>query len=293
MYSTVCLNCIAELPTYNKPSLITTIFFFIARNLTRIIMRMKATSAKFRATKPGHTDRIIDHSGAIVPLISEDREKSELFFIGTAFYISQTGILLTAKHNLFNRQGEQFNNLGVFHLLPDQKFILRPVLKVAYNSEYDIAYLLPSAIFVDETTILGSDAVVLSDTIPELGDQLGTYAYPNSIMKDAVGEVNPTFYLGDCTEFHPNGFGLLKNPCIQTTIHIKSGASGGPVFDKNGRVFAVCSTGFDLVEGEEPISFVTPIFPTFNFLLEDDSGRTTVAELINQGVINLKRSGEE
>jgi hypothetical protein len=69
-------------------------------------------------------------------------------------------------------------------------------------------------------------------------------------------------------EFHPDGFGRLKHPCLQTSVEILSGASGGPVIDSAGRIFAVNSTSFDLNDGGEPVSFVTPIAPLLDVVFK-------------------------
>ena len=61
---------------------------------------MNAKTAYFNNSKFGESD----HTSAIVPLISENKQTGELFFIGTAFYISSSGILMTVKHNLFDKK---------------------------------------------------------------------------------------------------------------------------------------------------------------------------------------------
>ena len=46
----------------------------------------------------------MEHTKAVVPLNSTDKN-GQIFFIGTCFYISIAGILMTAKHNLFKKNG--------------------------------------------------------------------------------------------------------------------------------------------------------------------------------------------
>ncbi len=248
---------------------------------------MTETSGYFRNSK----NETSEHTSAIVPLISEDKKHNKLFFIGTAFYISNLGILITAKHNLFDKNDKLFDNLGVYHFLPANQYILRPIRKLTYSNDYDIAYLLPEEIKYKGTELVLSQSLVLTDSTPEPGEQLGTYGYPNSKMDNYRADFNPKFYKGNCTEFHPNGFSILKSPCYQTTILIKGGASGGPVFDKNGKVFAICSTGYDLIEGEENISFVTPISPSFNMTIEDGTNETTtISNLIERKIIVFEKN---
>ena len=63
---------------------------------------------------------------------------------------------------------------------------------------------------------------------------------------------------GHVQELHETGFSNLKNKCYQTSINIKSGASGGPVI-KDNKVIGINSSGLELQINEEPISFITPI----------------------------------
>jgi V8-like Glu-specific endopeptidase len=254
---------------------------------------MDAKSAHFFSSKTGETN----HSPAIVPLISENKKTGEGFFIGTAFYISSSGLLMTAKHNLFDKKNLHFDNLGVIHFLPNNAYILRPIRKITYSHEFDIAYLLPEAILHKGKDVVTNPCLTLTDSVPEFDDQLGMYGFPNTKTVDADGEFqfhfNPEFYLGKCREYHKDGFSLLRNPCYQTSINIKSGASGGPVFDKNGHVFAVCSTGIDLGDGGENISFVTPIIPSFSLVLEDGAGnKLSISQLIEKKVVGFKNSAK-
>lgn len=245
---------------------------------------MNAKTAYFNNSKFGESD----HTSAIVPLISKNKQTGELFFIGTAFYISSSGILMTVKHNLFDKKNNLFENLGVFHFLPNNNYILRPIRKMTYTDNYDIAYLLPDQILDKNNMSINSPSLVLTESTPEINEQLATYGYPNSRMDKVEVHFNAEFFLGNCVEYHSNGFVLLKNPCFQTSILIKSGTSGGPVFDKSGKVFAVCSTGFDLIPGEENISSVTPIKPSFNLILEDGSGnKMSILELIDKKIISF------
>jgi S1-C subfamily serine protease len=63
---------------------------------------------------------------------------------------------------------------------------------------------------------------------------------------------------------HPAGRDkvLMPTPCFQTSAPFRSGMSGGPVIGADGSVMGVVSTGFDLGEGEGPISYATPVAPS-------------------------------
>jgi len=201
-------------------------------------------------------------------------------------YVAGSGILITAKHNLFDKKGKLFDNLGVYHFLPDNHYILRPIKRGVYSNEFDIACCLAPDILDREKNLVISPSLILTNELPKEGDQLCMSGYPDSRVTkiDGAAAFNAIseFYLGTCGEFHGEGFGLLKNPCFQTTIKIKSGASGGPGLDKSGHVFAVASTGYDFGNDEEEnISFVTPILPSLITMALEDGERNifTIPEL--------------
>lgn len=247
---------------------------------------MDVKSSVFTNQKGEH----FEHPPAIVPLVTIDKEKDCYVFIGTAFYISNSGVLLTAKHNLFDNKKKLFENLFVVHFFKNESYIFRPIRTTTYSNEHDLAYLLPEGILDKEGNTVDSPSLILTDAIPEYDEQLGMYGYPNSRILRSDGSTNIYFnsepFLGKCRDYFPNGFSILKNPCFQTSILIKGGASGGPVFDKNGNVFAVCSTGYEIDDGGENISFVTPVSPSFNLVLNDNAGNELpILELIERGII--------
>lgn len=90
-------------------------------------------------------------------------------------------------------------------------------------------------------------------------------------------------YMGQIVEYYPDGTFLLKSPCYQTNMEIKSGASGGPVLREN-KIIGVNSTSFGTSEEEEPISFITPIHFLYDLKLRDSDGvETSVRELMEHG----------
>ncbi len=234
-----------------------------------------------------------DKTTAIVPLVASDKSNGSTFFIGTSFYVSNQGILITAKHNVFDKDNKLFHNLRVVHFFPNKEFTIRRILNVTVANNYDIAYLIPEGLVDKDKNLIASDSLILTNNSPQIGDKLATYGFANTrleMIKDNIkANFNPEFYLGMCKEIHINGFSLLKNACYQTSIQIKSGGSGGPVFDKDGRVFGICSTGIDLHDDGENISFVTPISPSFNMTLIDQNGlQLSITELIERKIITFR-----
>ena len=102
----------------------------------------------------------------------------------------------------------------------------------------------------------------LTTSSPSVGEAVVTYAYPETEIE--AGEIRQvlnfkaTFYYGKLEDCFPHGRDrtIHPEPCYQTSIVTRGGASGGPVMGKDGRVFAVNSTGFD---GVDSVSFSSRI----------------------------------
>jgi hypothetical protein len=97
---------------------------------------------------------------------------------------------------------------------------------------------------------LRNKVLVLTSRLPQAGDLVSTWAFPKSRHKHEgnSGHVSiaPKLYDGEVLKEYPSGRGgLLPGRCYETNLAIEGGASGGPVFDEHGHVFAVNSTGFN------------------------------------------------
>ena len=135
----------------------------------------------------------------------------------------------------------------------------------------------------------------LTPSIPHIGQRVYTYAYPNNEIKHGkIQEIYlyPDFFDGSIQKIYQNGRDsvMLPGACVQTSMFIHGGASGGPVFDSLGKVFGVNSTGYD----NDDLSFITPIYTIENLLLDDISipsnstGKVRVRELIDNSFISYE-----
>jgi V8-like Glu-specific endopeptidase len=123
-----------------------------------------------------------------------------------------------------------------------------------------------------------------------VGSKITTYAYPESSITPLNGTMDfiSHFYSGKITKHYPTGRdkSLISWPCYETNMLVKSGASGGPVFNlKTGRVAAVNSTGFDFYEEGQNVSHITPISQVLDIEIPDaelfdTAGKFTVRELL-------------
>lgn len=130
--------------------------------------------------------------------------------------------------------------------------------------------------------------------MPLKGENIATFAYPKTSvhLESEIPSVhfNTSWYFGNLVDFHAKGWGFLKYPCFQTSIQILGGASGGPVLNSKGEIFAINSRSFDFgSDDEEPVSFVTPIAPLLDIEVEASPGQQLkIRDLAQLGVINLR-----
>lgn len=239
-------------------------------------------------------------SHGIFPIIRYD-EAGRIHLLGTGFFISTTGLFVTARHVLmdtFDSKGRERYPIGLIQFLPNNIYIQRPVLRCAPHPVADVAVGVAAPMNDRSGNPLTNPIVTITRVPPELGSRVVTFAYPkhsNHIIETVQHfDVRPTFYDGDITEYFPNGRDrvLLPAPCYRTSIIIHGGASGGPVFSRNGWVFGLNSTGIDGTD----ISFVSRIDEIFELAIDDvqmgsePPRRVPVAEIARAGHIIVKSS---
>lgn len=213
----------------------------------------------------------MDPGDAIVPILKEvDRKRLKV--VGTGFYITRYGLVATAKHVIEDLKAEDALTLGtgfVPHLGPKNTVILRRIRKAHLLNAADVA-VIQADNFLDthpEAPLLNLRPI-LSLKLPAAGEPLVTYAYPDNRVLDFnvvghVPEIHGDYFQGGFLRLvsepeHP----LLQFPYFESTVELRGGASGGPVFDSSGRIIAVNCRGWDFQGSEHEgthLSYLVPI----------------------------------
>jgi hypothetical protein len=168
--------------------------------------------------------------------------------------------------------GAQTNPIAIFQFLPNDIFVIRPLLRCVVNNAADVAIGVAAPMNHQVTgEPLRNRILTLSTRALSKGEPVFTYAYPNTVHAHAAPQTiyfNPRYYEGRVSEFFPDGRDkvFLPSPCYQTSIAIHGGASGGPVFDAHGRVCGINSTGFT---GCPDISFISRVHELFPLTVTD------------------------
>jgi Trypsin-like peptidase domain len=191
---------------------------------------------------------------AIFPIFTVGNEGQPVV-VGTGFYVTRFGHFLTARHVLLEIHESPHPEGFMFHLPDDgESAIVRRITRFSYDKQADVAL---GALEHPGSYIFNSVPVLTTNT-PDLGEGVVTVAYEKE-TKFAANEISiaPKYLSGELEEIHPKARDgvMLPFPCYRTSVCVPGGASGGPVFDSRGRVFAVNCSGYDGTD----ISFMSRI----------------------------------
>ncbi len=242
-----------------------------------------------------------DPSEAIVPILKDVNGYLQL--IGTGFFITNTGVIATAKHvlmDVLDDTGKQEYPIGIIQFVKPDSYLLRPILRCTCNTVADVGIAIAAPMKHNKSgNQLLNKVLTLTLRTPQIGELVFTYAYPNTVH--SINEkqkqdlyFTPRFYEGTISNFFPNGRDrtFLPSPCYQTSITIHGGASGGPVFDATGAVCGINSTGFAGMHDISFISRVNELFPlevTDVKLREDGAPENVlVHQLVQMGHVLLR-----
>jgi hypothetical protein len=203
--------------------------------------------------------------------------------IGTGFWVTEKGHLITAWHVIADNIGDDGEDQGPIYAAQttaDRKVIIRVLRKTCQHPLYDLALsetVGPGGYDADPTWTFS-----LTLTEPKIGDSVGTYSFlsPGQKFEGEKYEgistdwfrgslIIPGLQLiyelqyaarvnrGQVVEVFPEGRDrvIMPFPCFRSDIPIYGANSGGPVFDHLGRVCGVNCTSY---EGQD-ISFHMPL----------------------------------
>ena len=203
-------------------------------------------------------------------------ELGRLIVIGTGFYITRYGLFLTARHVLDElvewRSVPPEVGIGfVCHFAGNGKIHLRRIKRVSLHTAVDVA-VGQADNFVEKYRHdpLRNMRAPLTVEIPPRGTALVTYAYPENLPLDfRVKDRFPRIIKADFFDGELLGYveraPFIPYPHLETTIEIRSGASGGPVFalfpDGTSRVVGINCRGWDFRGAEHEGKNLSSVIP--------------------------------
>jgi hypothetical protein len=203
--------------------------------------------------------------------------------IGTGFWITEKGHLITAWHVIADNIGADGEDRGPIYAAqttPDRRIIIRVLRQTFQHPLYDLALsetVGPGGYDADPTWTFS-----MTMAEPKVGDFVGRYSFLSRDQKFEgekyegmstdwftgtliIPEIQLIYELryaarvnrGQVLEIFPEGRDrvIMPFPCFRSDIPIYGANSGGPVFDSIGRVCGVNCTSY---EGQD-ISFHMPL----------------------------------
>ncbi len=234
------------------------------------------------------TGKPIDPHTCIFPILKEIGPH-QTRLVGTGFFITKVGHFVTAKHVIGDvldlTTGQQTGYLHALHFVERFKVLVRHITNVSVHNASDIAVGKMDYHVMNSTgEPLTNRSFRFTTEVPGIGSTVCTYAYPESdriFKKGEPSKFAPNFYSGELMAHSEQARdrALVSWPHFTTSINLKGGASGGPVFDEKGRVFGVnCVGGIDgisyMARVRELLSLLVPEFPG-----TDDQHGFTVRDL--------------
>ncbi len=251
-------------------------------------------SNQLRGSAPEGLWRFEDSEGnrlnggeATIPIL-EKLGSNQYKFVATGFFITDSGLFVTAKHAL---EGFSPERLVAWQFLPNNEYFPRPILAFSCHATCDVAVGQLVRAVNESGELLINNKYMLTTTPPPIGEHVATYAYPNTkIEHTKIGQrlhFNPDFYEGLLEEYIPNGVVLLRGPCYRTSMVIHGGASGGPVASPSRPVFAINSTGMNGMDVSHASRIDEILSLSLTVIYEDGEEIISIDKLAKNGQITF------
>lgn len=216
------------------------------------------------------------------PYIAEDG--NDYYVMGTAIMITP-GLALTARHvvesvfetftgrKIENSNGEQHYEIPCRQYLTqiiNGEKAFRWNIVMSFLSQFsDIAFLQLFPSWSPPPDPKSTKGIRIDLHCPEIGEEIVAFGYPKSIIKKSEREViirlDPRTSTGNIVEKHESGRDkILWFPVVRVNAKFDSGMSGGPVFNKKGKLVGlVCRSMSMPIEENDYISYFSLLWPSF------------------------------
>lgn len=277
-------------------------------------------------TRRGDGEKLHPGEG-VIPILKEVG-KHQLKVVGTGFFVTRYGTFATARHvldDLADYRAKTLHQSFILQVGPSGDCIIRRIVSISVSNSADVGVGqadngVGGIEGLGPTNLRGP----ISLTRPSVGEALVSYAYPENAILDfrnqaanpCRGEL-PLDELPTLAGRYVNGKFLSQidassRPYIpythyETSLEIRSGASGCPVFNASGRIVAIACRGWDFRGGDgegDELSSVVPVTQLLPIELEclrippdswefsqvplsRRSGILTFAELVTYGHVDV------
>ena len=203
----------------------------------------------------------------VIPILKE-LAPGELAVVGTGFFVTRYGLFATARHVLEELARLDRGQLAAGYVLEDaspERLVLRDIVAISFSTTADVA-------LGQASHALPNNRVRLSFVRPAANERLLTYAYPeNEVMKfgDAANPpiLRANWFTGSFTrQVLPSEHPYIPHPYYETSVEIRSGASGSAIFNSAGDVVAIACRGWDFGGAEHQGDHLSSVVPVTQLL---------------------------
>ena len=200
-------------------------------------------------------DQIFPGEG-VVPLLKRIADK-QYRVVGTAFFVTRYGLLLTAKHVVEDLVPPGHTTIEDAFVLQDSSLGLlrRRVTGASLSVAFDIGAVQVENGMEETPPRPGPPNLIgdLSLDVPVKGAELVTWSYPENAILDFADPTQPPimragYFTGQYLEnVGANERPFVPHPHYETSLVVRPGASGSPVF-YNGRIIGIASRSWNFAD---------------------------------------------
>lgn len=206
-------------------------------------------------------------NGLIVAIGFIDDQKQQV--IGSGVMVAP-GLCLTATHVLEGMTNQPFLysfvnksalRIWIVEDFHTQEFKVELVPFQALKSRFSDVCIIscsPFSSFADSQPIFFGQ---IQANIPKIGERLWTVGYREK-SNDGVPTIGSFDSSGLVTELYYDGRGShIKGPCVEVGMSVLGGMSGGAVFNSEGKIVGVITSGLDEGDNASGLTYVSLVWP--------------------------------
>jgi hypothetical protein len=225
-------------------------------------------------TRRGDGEEIPPGAG-VVPVLREIGDR-QLKVVGTGFFVTRYGLFASARHVLDELADWDTGSLrrGFILQADGERLYIRQIVGISISRAADVAVGQADNGIGRDVERLGPPNLraPLSLVRPSAGEELGSFAYPENEILDFRDPAVAPRLVGDYVfgrfeaQVPSRERPYIPYPHYETSLRIRSGASGCPIFNSSGRVVGIACRGWDFSGGEHDGDELSSILPVTQLL---------------------------
>jgi len=222
--------------------------------------KLQPTRHRSLAAQRHRLDFLPGYQKSVVPIFNFSNDGT-IELVGTGFFVAVNGIIATAKHVF---EGNDIHQSDEFEIQQESSntIFTRPIDNIIKHPTRDLAIAELGDPHESCADCTNHPIVSIMELPPVKNEVVASFTFSHTVVHepepfefpDGIAPAQLVKYrshweVGLGEEFYPEGFMFVKGPCFTTSIFVEGRGSGGPVFNSNGFVIGLNSTGFAQDEG--------------------------------------------